>query len=126
MLGLAVLCVVMLTASFAPHDLWFLAYLALVPWVIALHLWSNTRWGLVLGWGVGLVFWAVNLFWLWWITLVGYAAMVVYLSLYWLLGGLIVRGGLRRGLQIGGGSAQLRTTMNPIGSAHRESDISTV
>ncbi|MGC9454967.1 MAG: apolipoprotein N-acyltransferase [Phycisphaerae bacterium] len=94
----AALSALLLTLSFAPFDVWPLAYVALVPWAVALLNPSNPRWALL--WAVlgGALFWAGNLYWLWWITLTGYAALVVYLTAYWLLAALLLRGGVKRGL----------------------------
>jgi len=86
-----------MTACFAPFNAWYFAYVALVPWVVMLSCAVERRWALL--WAVlgGLVFWAANLYWLWWITLLGYAAAVVYLTVYWLVAALIVRAAARRG-----------------------------
>jgi apolipoprotein N-acyltransferase len=92
---LCVLTAVLLTASFAPFDCWVLAYVALVPWTIALG--SVRRAGAV-WWATaaGALFWAGNLYWLWWITLVGYGAMVIYLTAYWWVAALVLRRALHR------------------------------
>jgi len=98
-LSVALLCLlstVLLTVSFAPFDCWYLAYVALVPWAMVLIGGKHTRWALLWGYLSGVLFWAANLYWLWWITLVGYAALVIYLSLYWLVAALILRAAMRR------------------------------
>jgi len=95
---LSLLTTVLLTVSFAPFDCWWLAFVALVPWTLALDGGLKGRHCLLLGTLTGVLFWAANLYWLWWITLVGYAAVVLYLSLYWLAAGIIVRSALRRNL----------------------------
>jgi len=94
---LNLLSVVLLTVSFAPFDCWYLAYVALVPWCMALAgVTGQRRWGLLWAWLAGLMFWCVNLYWLTWITLVGYAALSLYLSAYWLVAAVVVRAALRR------------------------------
>lgn len=93
---LNLLSVVLLTVSFAPFDCWFLGFVALVPWAMALAGGMHRRWSLLCGTLAGTVFWAANLYWLSWITLAGYAASVVYLSAYWFLAAVIVRASLRR------------------------------
>jgi apolipoprotein N-acyltransferase len=86
----------MLTLSFAPFDIWPLAYVALLPWLVALHSARGTRGALLLSWAAGVVFWTVSCYWLWWITLVGYAAAVLYLSLYWLAAAALLRAAMRK------------------------------
>jgi apolipoprotein N-acyltransferase len=113
----------MLSLSFAPFDLWFLAYAALAPWTLALVGWRGSEARLASGcgkqkpappaargrlknfvagpmflaWAAGLVFWLANLYWLWWITLLGYFLTSIYLSAYWLAGAAMLRLTVRRG-----------------------------
>jgi apolipoprotein N-acyltransferase len=93
---LNLLTVALLSVSFPPFDQWYLGYVALVPWALALAGGTHRRWALLWAWLAGLLFWAVNLYWLWWITLVGYAALILYLSAYWSLAALIARAAIRR------------------------------
>ncbi len=86
----------LLIACFAPADAWWLGYAALVPWVLGVVLAPTRRWGLFAGWLGGLVFWGCILYWLTWITMVGYVAGILYLSLYWLLAGAVLRAAVRR------------------------------
>jgi apolipoprotein N-acyltransferase len=89
---LALLTSVLLTVSFIgwwihlPH----MAYFALVPWALALTGAVNRRWAFLWAWMCGVIFGAINL-WLWWITLSGYVAGVLYLSVYWLVAAVILR-----------------------------------
>ncbi|MCJ7545099.1 MAG: hypothetical protein MUP47_11170, partial [Phycisphaerae bacterium] len=89
------LSALLLTVSFAPFDCWVLAYVALVPWTMALG-GARGRWAVLWATAAGALFWAGNLYWLWWITLVGYFAMVPYLTAYWLVAALVVRAAYRR------------------------------
>ncbi len=96
--SVALLCLltsVLLTVSFAPFDCWMLAYVALVPWTIALG-GAKGVWAVLWATAAGALFWAGNLYWLWWITLVGYGAMVIYLMAYWLVAAIVLRGAFRR------------------------------
>jgi len=100
-LSVALLCaltIVLLSVSFAPFDISLFAYIALVPWMLALSDGARRRWTLLWAWLAGLVFWAANLYWLWWITLLGYAALVLYLSAYWFVAAVVVRSAWRRNL----------------------------
>ncbi|HDZ21717.1 hypothetical protein LCGC14_0284780 [marine sediment metagenome] len=94
--GLCLLTVVLLTFSFAPWNGWPLGYLALVPWMLALAFGRRGRLTLWTAAAAGLVFWAANLYWLTWITPVGYAAGSMYLSLFWLAAAVMLRAALRR------------------------------
>ena len=93
---LGALTVALLSLSFPPVGAWPLAYVALVPWALALILAPTRRWSLLSAWLAGLAFWAVSLYWLTWITFVGYAAGILYLSVYWLLAAAILRAAMRR------------------------------
>jgi apolipoprotein N-acyltransferase len=98
-LAAMVLCLAsagLLQMAFAPWDLWPLAYVALVPWVLGLALAPTRRWGLFSAWLGSLVFWGAILYWLTWITMVGYLAGIAYLTLYWLLAAAVLRAALRR------------------------------
>ena len=86
----------LLIACFAPVDAWWLGYAALVPWVLGVAMAPTRRWGLFAGWLGGLVFWGCILYWLTWITMVGYVAGILYLSLYWLVAAAILRAAVRR------------------------------
>ena len=88
---LCVLTVVLLSVCFAPFDQWYFAYVAAVPWLVGLMRRGRKRTAILWGTLTGTLFWAANLYWLWWVTLVGYGAMVVYLSLYWLVAALLLR-----------------------------------
>jgi len=93
---LAVLGVALLSAAFAPLEIWPLAYVALVPWLCSLVLARTRRRALLFGWLSGLLFWAGNLYWLTWVTMVGYSAAVLYLSVYWWAAAAILRAAMRR------------------------------
>ena len=96
MTAMGIVTVVALTVSFAPWGLWLVAYVALAPWVLGLAL-GRTGWLTVwLATLTGLIFWAVNLYWLTWVTFLGYVAGAAYLSVYWLAAALALRSMLRR------------------------------
>ena len=88
----------LLTVSFTgwPLEWPYLAYVALVPWGLALSGAVNGRWAVTWAWAAGVAFWAINLYWLWWITLLGYAALVIWLSVYWLAAAVFLRAASRR------------------------------
>ena len=86
-----------LLLSFPPMDQWYLAYVALAGWALVAS--TRATWGraAVVSAAVSLLFWGAALYWLWWITLVGYVALVLFLSLWWALAGVLLRAAQRRG-----------------------------
>jgi len=96
MTGLNLTTAVLLTFSFIPWGWWPLAYVALAPWVAALHVGREVKGAVWLGGITGFVFWAGNLYWLTWITPLGHAAGTLYLSSFWLVAAWGVRTSLRR------------------------------
>jgi apolipoprotein N-acyltransferase len=95
---LVLLSCVLLTVSFVGWwvHLPYVAFFAMVPWGLALCGAVNKRWAIFWAWLAGVAFWAINLYWLWWITLPGYIAGLLYLSLYWLIAAIILRRTSRR------------------------------
>lgn len=99
---MCLLTAVLLMASLPPFNAWFLAYVALVPWTLALAGGTRRRWTLLWAWLAGVVMWSLTLYWLWWILLlswdasVGFIALVAYMSAYWLVAALVLRAALRR------------------------------
>ncbi len=91
--------VALLSAAFPPIDAWALAYVALVPWAVAVGRTPDRTAAWAWSWLAGVIFWAGNLYWLSWVTPygVGYVAAVFYLSLYWPVAALLVRSAFRRG-----------------------------
>ncbi len=98
MAALNYLSAALLTLSFAPWGAWPLAYVAMVPWGIALWMGGDRRgWAVVLSMVGGLVFWVINVYWLTWLTGIGSVAGPIYLSAYWALAAWLVSGAIRRG-----------------------------
>ena len=95
-LGLMLLTAGLLTLALAPAEQFYLAYVALVPWLLAvrgLRRRSAAAWGF-LG---GAAAFAANLWWLSTVTVNGTVAMVLYFALFWgaIAAGLAGAGGLR-------------------------------
>ncbi len=93
---LAPLTAAMLLLSFAPMDQWYLAYAALAPWCVLMALcrrmWAAAAWSLL----TGLAFWAVGLYFIWWVDRLGDIALCVYLSLYWVAAGAVLFAAIKR------------------------------
>jgi len=99
---MCLLTAVLLMAALPPFNAWYLAYVALVPWTLALAGGTRPRWTILWAWLAGVFMWAFTLYWLWWVLLLswdaslGFIALVGYLSLYWLAAALVLRAALRR------------------------------
>jgi apolipoprotein N-acyltransferase len=87
-LGLAIASAVLLAAAHEPLGLFFLAPIALVPWLIACRWMSATR-AAGVGFLGGLVYFSTTLHWIWHATFVGSLALMVWISLYWLVAGAV-------------------------------------
>ena len=79
----ALLSAAILTLAFPPVNFSWVAYVALVPLLV-----MGTRaatGGRVFraAWLAGTLFFAVNLYWVWPVTMAGYIALMPYLGLYW-------------------------------------------
>jgi apolipoprotein N-acyltransferase len=86
----------LLTLALPPYDIWPLAFVAMVPWLAALTAPVSRRWDLAAAAIGGLAFWAGNLYWLTWITLVGYIPLVGVLVALWWMAAVVVRAALMR------------------------------
>lgn len=80
-----------LTACFNFGGMGWLAFFALVPWVVAVATCARTGWAMLGSFLLGLAFWMVNVHWIMPITIAGYLGTCVYLSSYFLLGGWLLR-----------------------------------
>ncbi len=96
-LGLAMLSGAGLTVCFAPFPFWPIAYVALVPFVLACHVGRDSKLTLWMIGLAGVVYWSVNLYWLTWITAIGHSAGCTYLSVYWIGAAWILRRLMRAG-----------------------------
>jgi apolipoprotein N-acyltransferase len=97
-LGSYVFSAGMLCWIFPPYGIWPLVFVALVPWAVATcraqRAWL-VHWGsFLVGWG----FFLVSLRWLMPVTGLGYAALGLYLALYWTLAAWAVRTARRHGI----------------------------
>lgn len=83
---------------FPPYGLWPLTFVCLVPWVVGVcrthRAWLVHWLSFFVGWG----FFLVALRWLMPVTGLGYAALALYLGLYWTLAAWAIRTGRRHGL----------------------------
>lgn len=95
---LYLLTAVALAWIFPPHAIWPLTLVCLVPWAVATcrtqRAWLVHWLSFLVGWG----FFLVALRWLRPITGLGYAALGLYLAIYWTLAAWAIRTGRRHGV----------------------------
>ncbi|HHH76402.1 MAG TPA: hypothetical protein ENL03_05195, partial [Phycisphaerae bacterium] len=91
-----VLTGMLLAISFAPIDVFFVAYIALVPWMLVLCR-KRQRKPVLWAFASGAVYWLVSVYWLSWVTPAGYAAAALYLASYWVITACVIRGVGKRG-----------------------------
>jgi len=80
---LPVLSAVLLTLAFPPAEISFLAYVALVPLLVAAVRARSSRDAFVGALAGGIVFFGINLSWVQPITTAGYVALLPYMAMYW-------------------------------------------
>lgn len=89
-LGLAGLSVILLTAVFPPVEMEYLAFVALVPWlVMVLRTTNRGQW--IISYLAGLTYYLANVWWLTPITIPGYISMYIYMALFWPVGGFLIQ-----------------------------------
>jgi apolipoprotein N-acyltransferase len=73
----------LLTLISAPTNLSFLAWVSIVPFLMACSP-TAKRWQLVVAaWLIGSIYWAGNLYWIWYVTPAGHLGLSFYLGAYW-------------------------------------------
>lgn len=82
----------LLELSFAPFNQFYLAYVALVPWLIVVRYSRSARTAFFWGWVGGVIFFDANMWWLAYVTGPGLAALMAVLGLYWGAAAAIIRG----------------------------------
>jgi apolipoprotein N-acyltransferase len=95
MCALCVLSLICFSLVFPPREVWPLAFVALVPWAVAV---CRIQRPWVIHWGsfaFGWLFFLVNLKWLMPVTGLGFFALAFYLAIYWTLAAWAVRTGRR-------------------------------
>lgn len=82
---------VLLSLSFAPFALAPLAWIALVPWLIAVAECRRVAGAFVTGLLSGVLFFGLNTWWLWTATTPGTVGLIIYFSLYWAVAAALLR-----------------------------------
>jgi apolipoprotein N-acyltransferase len=73
----------LLTLSFEPFGQWYLAWIALVPWVAVVADSPSACGAMLRGFSGGVLFFALNLWWLWTASVPGLVVLIAYFSLFW-------------------------------------------
>ena len=73
----------MLILAFPVFDAWPLAYVCLVPWLLAVEN-SSLGWSALCSWLLGLAFFGIEVSWLRFVTIPGWLSLTVFQSLYFL------------------------------------------
>ncbi|MDQ3438969.1 MAG: hypothetical protein M3478_01310, partial [Planctomycetota bacterium] len=89
---LPMLSAVLLTLAFAPISQFYLAWVGLVPLLLYVRRAATTRRLFLWAWGAGTFFFALNIWWLGFVTIPGTLGSFVYMGLYWGLAALVMRG----------------------------------
>jgi apolipoprotein N-acyltransferase len=84
------LSVPLLTLAAAPFGQWYLAWIALVPWLIAVGRAPTLKSAFVYGWATGTIYFALNEWWLWTATISGTIGVVVCSGFYWGLAAVLI------------------------------------
>ena len=95
--GLTAVTMLGLTVMQEPVGWSWVAWVALVPWVLAVTRAERGGWALVFSYLLGLGYFLGNLYWLVGVTAAGYAGLCFYLGWYWPVMGYVVRWAYRRG-----------------------------
>lgn len=111
-----IVSVALLTFSFAPFGQFYLAWVALVPWLLVIHSCRSTPRAFVWGWAGGVGFFTANMWWLAWVTGPGMVALLLILGLYWGLAAAVIRGARLLGPQ-DGSNRRLPATVSIFGIA---------
>ena len=88
-LALAIVSAILLALSFPKFNLEFLAWFAFIPLFFSLKEASLGR-AFFLGFACGLIFWDITVYWLVHVTMAGAIVLILYLSLYFGVFGLLV------------------------------------
>ena len=87
----------LLTLAAAPFGQWYLAWFGLAFWLIAVAESPTSRQAMLRGWLGGVLYFSMNIWWLWTASIPGTVVLVLYFSLYWgAAAGLLHRSGLLR------------------------------
>src|SRR5687768_6130238 len=88
---LPMLSAVLLTLAFAPISQFYFAWVGLVPFLLFVRRAATTRRLFLWTWAAGTLFFALNIWWLGFVTVPGTMGSVVYMGLYWGVAAVVLR-----------------------------------
>ena len=84
--------VVLLSLAVAPFKQFYLAWIALIPWLAVVSHCRSARTAFIWSWIGGIGFFTANMWWLVYVTGPGLAALMLLLGMYWAGAAAIIRG----------------------------------
>jgi apolipoprotein N-acyltransferase len=90
--GLLALSVLLLSLALAPIDRFYLAWVGLAPWMLAVSRAASKKSAFAWGFAGGWAFFLANMWWLWFVSIPGMFALTLYLAIFWGACAIVVRG----------------------------------
>lgn len=91
-LALLLATVGLFSLAFAPFKQFYLAWAALVPWLVVVRHSRSSVTAFLWSWVGGVAFFTANMWWLGYVTGPGMLALMAVLGMYWGIAGAIIRG----------------------------------
>ena len=89
--ALPIATILLLTLAFPPAGQFYLAWIGLVPWLVAVHAIRTNLRAFLVSWITGTLFFSANLWWLFYVTAPGMIALMLYCGFYFGVIALILR-----------------------------------
>jgi apolipoprotein N-acyltransferase len=86
----------LLTLAYAPINQFYLAWIGLVPWLVAIAHCRSYKAAVFWGWLGGTMFFIANMWWMAYVTGPGMVGLMAILAAYWGIMGAVVRFGFRQ------------------------------
>ena len=83
--------VILLTLAFAPIGQFYLAWVGLIPWLVLIARSKTNKSLFWWSWFAGFAFFAINMWWLVFVTVPGAITLVIYLGLWFAVTALVIR-----------------------------------
>ena len=95
-LGLMAASVLLLSLALAPVNQFYLAWIGLAPWMLAVSLARSKKAAFAWGFAGAWAFFLANMWWLWSVSVPGMFALTLYLAIFWAVAAIIIRAVLHR------------------------------